>query len=165
MSDGFADRPPGGPCRRSRGLGPACGAAVRARPSWRFCDGPVPFAAAQTMTTPKGRGLPGWCRGAKVTRTGGSRACSPTEAVAGCRSGRPPGGCPFGLFSWRAGPCYGRAPCPPPSKRLRRFCTSISGELDGGREGESVWLSCSCGASIAQPISEPHRPPAQAPSP
>jgi hypothetical protein len=32
------------------------------------------------------------------------------------------------------------------------------GELDGEKDGERVWLSCSCGAQIAHPISEPAPP-------
>jgi len=29
------------------------------------------------------------------------------------------------------------------------------GELDGVREGEYVWLACSCGAQIVRPTKEP----------
>jgi hypothetical protein len=34
------------------------------------------------------------------------------------------------------------------------------GELDGGRDAGYVWLACSCGAHIVQPISEPPKAPA-----
>jgi len=29
------------------------------------------------------------------------------------------------------------------------------GELDGGVDGERVWMACDCGASVAQPIHPP----------
>ena len=35
-----------------------------------------------------------------------------------------------------------------------------SGDLDGGSDGETVWLACSCGARIAHPATA--RPPAPA---
>jgi len=28
------------------------------------------------------------------------------------------------------------------------------GELDGGRDGEYIWLACSCGAQIVRPAKE-----------
>lgn len=36
------------------------------------------------------------------------------------------------------------------------------GDLDGGIEGERVWLTCSCGALIVHPATEPPPTPAQA---
>jgi hypothetical protein len=30
-----------------------------------------------------------------------------------------------------------------------------SGDLDGGLDGETVWLACSCGAQTADPATEP----------
>jgi hypothetical protein len=35
-----------------------------------------------------------------------------------------------------------------------------SAELDGGRDGGYVWLACSCGAQIIEPVSEPPKAPA-----
>lgn len=29
------------------------------------------------------------------------------------------------------------------------------GDLDGGRDGGYLWLACSCGAQIVQPVSQP----------
>jgi hypothetical protein len=29
------------------------------------------------------------------------------------------------------------------------------GDLDGGRDNEDVWLSCTCGGQIVQPAGEP----------
>jgi hypothetical protein len=32
------------------------------------------------------------------------------------------------------------------------------GELDGGRDGGHVWLACSCGAQVVQPVEPPKAP-------
>jgi len=36
------------------------------------------------------------------------------------------------------------------------------GDLDGGTDGERVWLACACGARIAHPATAPPQAPAQA---
>jgi hypothetical protein len=36
------------------------------------------------------------------------------------------------------------------------------GDLDGGRDDGKVWIACSCGAQIVQPVSTP--PPRAAPT-
>jgi hypothetical protein len=36
------------------------------------------------------------------------------------------------------------------------------GDLDGGRDDGYVWLQCSCGGLIMQPVSEPPKAPAVA---
>jgi hypothetical protein len=35
------------------------------------------------------------------------------------------------------------------------------GELDGGRDGDYIWLACSCGARIVHPVSAPPPEPAR----
>ena len=34
------------------------------------------------------------------------------------------------------------------------------GELDGGVDGERVWMACDCGAGIAHPVKPPEQQPA-----
>jgi hypothetical protein len=53
-------------------------------------------------------------------------------------------------------------PRPEPLEALAAFVAEHQrcGELDGGRDGGYVWLACSCGARIVQPVSEPPKAPA-----
>jgi hypothetical protein len=53
-------------------------------------------------------------------------------------------------------------PQPEPFEALVAFVAEHQGcgELDGERDGGYVWLACSCGAQIIQPVSEPPKAPA-----
>lgn len=55
-------------------------------------------------------------------------------------------------------------PQPEPLEALVVFVAEhqACGELDGGRDGGYVWVACSCGAQIIQPVSEPPKAPAVA---
>jgi len=57
---------------------------------------------------------------------------------------------------------YGRVSMPQP-EALEALVTFVAehqacGELDGGRDGGYVWLACSCGAQIVQPVEPPKAP-------
>jgi hypothetical protein len=47
-------------------------------------------------------------------------------------------------------------------RELLGALTAFLGELDGGRDNGHIWLACSCGAQIVQPVSAPPPAPARA---